>query len=122
MKRTLKVAVVFLSAVLAVNLVAVLPANKVSADTRKYNHKYGSTYYGEYDLYDNESDAVSKIKNDLISRNSDIVFYYVKNGSNDKNKMWQGLVNKAIQHDQNRSDAGDYLAKSFDSYTYSYIF
>ncbi|MBO7424641.1 MAG: DUF4214 domain-containing protein [Clostridiales bacterium] len=122
MKRTLKVAVVFLSAVLAVNLVAVLPANKVNADARKYNHKYGSTYYGEYDLYDNETDAVSKIKSELISRNSEITFYYVKNNSSNKSKMWQDLVNKALVHDQSNPVAGDYLAKSFESYTYSYIF
>lgn len=122
MKRTLRVAVVFLSAFLAVNLVTVLPASKVSADTRKYNHKYGSTYYGEYDLYDNEADAVSKIKSDLINRNSEITFYYVKNNSSDKSKMWQNLVNQALEHDQSNPVAGDYLAKSFDSYTYSYIF
>ena len=122
MKRTLRVAVVFLSAVLAVNLVAVLPANKVNADTRKYNHKYGSTYYGEYDLYDNEADAVSKIKSDLISRKSEITFYYVKNNSSNKSKMWQELVNQALVHDQSNPVAGDYLAKSFESYTYSYIF
>ena len=122
MRRTFKIAVVLLCVVMTFNILSIVQHCDVSADAKTYNHKYGNYYYGEYYLYESDKDVAAVIKSNLISRVSQFTFYIKKNNVSDKGKYLEGLVSTAVKHDQSNPAAGDFLAKSFDSYSYSYTF
>ena len=121
MKLSTRIAALVMSVVVAVGVISVMPQKVYAGGTyEKYNHKYGNEYVGEYEIVKNETDASSLIKTHLLNRNSKFTFYYVKNGVSTDKSHFQSLVNGAMAHDMNTPGGGDYLAKSYDSYTYSY--
>ena len=121
MKQTTRIVALVMSVIVAAGLIFAVPQNVSAGTNDKYNHKYGNKSYGEYTLVKTETDAVSLIRSNFINRNTEFKFYYVKNSISADKNYFKNLTNTALVHDPSTPNAGDYLAKSYDTYTYSYM-
>ena len=120
MKRTVKITSIVLSAVLAFSVFTGFSVDS-KADSKQYHLVIGEQDFGEHPIYENQSDAVSYVLDNIMARNEQFSFYFASSEISSLTTYCKDFVNQAIAYRADQSSGGDYLAKAYSGYTFHYF-